>query len=67
MNRYVLTAYNGYAEVEGEIFKVVTDRVVSISEIEMGKHIKEFKKKYPALEIMLKELIKGKWKEKKIQ
>lgn len=66
MSKYVLTAYDGYKEVEKELFKVIIERVVSSSELEIEKHKKEFKKKYPDLEIKLKKFVNGKWQEKKV-
>lgn len=67
MSKYVLTSYNGYKEVENELFKVIIERVVSSSELEIEKYRKEFKRKYPTLEIKLKKFVNGKWQERKIQ
>lgn len=67
MSKYVLTAYNGYQEIGKELFKIVVEKVVSSSELEIEKHKKEFKRKYPNLEIKLKKFVNGKWQERKVQ
>ncbi|MGL4863068.1 MAG: hypothetical protein ACRC4T_08120 [Cetobacterium sp.] len=67
MNKYILVAYDGYIEHDGELYKIVVEKVSSSSDKEIEKHIKDFKKRYSQLEIKLKELIKGKWQERIIQ